>query len=292
MVAQMSKNSKIYHRPECRFINRIEEKSLIAFDFDDERISGLKPCKCCCSLKAIYQNYKEKLENIFEDLPISTEFDGEYVLVHTDWYNWRIELESSSQNIELYREEWNEEYQELELIKYDEMENSKSIGTVMRFIANEERVAAYPIYYRKQALQIKKDAEDKGIQIEYDDTKLYILTDIAAWKINYDPLFDWYKLFHFPFNDKMLTMEEAKTAHYHVQTDALRNKSPYKFLGYIVKHDAAKKIEQINYRNLPHRTKKQKKYYHQAENRAKRRSITRVLNIFAELEAKGEIARV
>ena len=32
MVAQMSKKSKIYHRPGCRFINRIEEDSLVTFD--------------------------------------------------------------------------------------------------------------------------------------------------------------------------------------------------------------------------------------------------------------------
>ena len=38
MVAQMSKKSKIYHRPGCRFINRIEEDSLVTFDFEDGRI--------------------------------------------------------------------------------------------------------------------------------------------------------------------------------------------------------------------------------------------------------------
>ena len=38
MVAQMSKKSKIYNRPGCRFINRIEEDSLVTFDFEDGRI--------------------------------------------------------------------------------------------------------------------------------------------------------------------------------------------------------------------------------------------------------------
>ena len=74
MVAQMSKKSKIYHRPGCRFINRIEEDSLVTFDFEDGRIEDLQPCKCCCTLKALYTNYKENLRLVFEDLPISTEF--------------------------------------------------------------------------------------------------------------------------------------------------------------------------------------------------------------------------
>ena len=172
------------------------------------------------------------------------------------------------------------------------MEKSKSIGTAMRYIANEERVAAYPVMYRKQALQIEKYAAENGIQIEFDNTDLYIITDMAAWKIAYGYHFDWYKLLHCPFGDQPITMEEAKTAHYHVQADVPRNQSPYKHLQYIVKHDAAKKVEQIDYKNLPQRTKKQKKYYRQAENRARRKSVSRVLDLFAELEAKGELTRV
>lgn len=66
----------------------------------------------------------------------------------------------------------------------------------------------------------------------------------------------------------------------------------YKHLQYIVKHDAAKKVEQIDYKNLPQRTKNQKKYYRQAENRARRKSVSRVLDLFAELEVKGELTRV
>ena len=42
---------------------------------------------------------------------------------------------------------------------------------------------------------------------------------------------------------------------------------------------------------LPRVTKQQKKYYRQAENREKRKSIRRVWKLFAELEAgKGKYA--
>ena len=105
----MSKKSKIYHRPGCRFIDQIEENSLITFYFDNGKTGELKPCKCCCTLKALYNNYKENLRTVFADLPITTEFDGEYVKVHTEWYDWRIGLKLSSQNIKLYREVWDNE---------------------------------------------------------------------------------------------------------------------------------------------------------------------------------------
>lgn len=289
MIGQMSKKSKIYHRSGCRFIKRIDAESLITFDFDDLDISKLEPCKCCCNLKKMYEEYKPKLRTVFADLDIATEFEDGYIKVETPWYKWRISLKQSSQNMKLYQEEWNEDYQSISLIKCDDLEKTKKLSTVMKFIANEEKVAAYPVQYRKQAIQIEQFARKNNIQIEYDGSDLYIITDIAAWKIAYGYHFDWFKLLHCPFDGEGLTMEQVKEAHYHVQKDVPRNQSPLKHLQYIAKHDAAKKIERIDYRKLPQKTKKQKKYYRQAKNRAIRKSANRVIEILAELEVKGEL---
>ena len=284
MIAQMSSKSKIYHRQGCRFINRIEKKSLISFDMDDGRIKYLKPCKCCCNIKFLYNEYKENLKDVFRDLPIWTELKDDYIEVHTDWYNWRIGLSESSQEIRLYLEEWNEEFQKDLLIRVDEAGGSKSLKKAMRYIAKEERVAFYPCKYRKYAPGIEHLANKRGVQIEFDDTDLYILTDMAAWKISYVEYFDRYKLLHCPFDKNPLTMGEAKTAHYHVQRDVAKNQSPYNHLEYILRHDEAKKLMQVSYKKLPKVTKQQKKYYRQAENREKRNSIKRVWNLFAKLE--------
>ena len=284
MIAQMSSKSRIYHRPGCRFINRIEEKLLISFDMDDGRIKYLKPCRCCCNIKFLYNEYRENLKDVFRDLPIWTELKDDYIEVHTDWYNWHIGLSESSQEIRLYLEEWNEEFQKDLLIRVDEAGGSKNLKKAMRYIAKEERVAFYPCKYRKYAIGIEYLAKKRGVQIEFDDTDLYILTDMAAWKISYVQYFDRYKLLHCPFDGKSLTMEEAKTAHYHVQRDVVKNQSPYNHLEYIVRHDEAKKLMQVSYKKLPKVTKQQKKYYRQAENREKRNSIKRVWNLFAKLE--------
>lgn len=36
MIAQMSVKSKIYHRPGCRYIDRIANKSLTAYDINEK----------------------------------------------------------------------------------------------------------------------------------------------------------------------------------------------------------------------------------------------------------------
>ncbi len=162
----------------------------------------------------------------------------------------------------------------------------------MKLIANEEKLAPYPEPYRKQAIQIEQYAKDHNLQIEFDGTDLYVLTGIAAWKIAYGYHYDWFKLLHCPFHENRITMEEAKTAHYHIQMDVPRKQTPYAHLQYILKHDTAKQIEKEDYRNLPRNSKQQKKYYRQAQNRATRNSISRVLELFGQLEAKGELSRL
>lgn len=292
MIAQMSVKSKIYHRPGCRYIDRIANKSLTAYDINDKKLKAYTPCKCCCKLKNIYKNIEPEFKEKFVDLGIKVEADENYLLVNTPSYNWRVDFALSNQKLKLYAGSLHEGQQEYTWTRWSECESTGNLQSVMQFILNEEKLAAYPSQYRKYVFQIEEYAKTNNICIEYDGTDLYVLTNMAAWKIAYGHHFDWFKLLHCPFSEKALTMEEAKAAHYHVQTDVPRNQSPYKHLKYIVKHDEAKEMEQIDYRKLPQRTKKEKKYYRQAKNRAKRKNVNRVLDLFVEIEAKEGIARV
>lgn len=258
---------------------------------DDEMIKDLQPCKCCCSLRMIYQKQLPRIRNAFAPMKITTEFEEPYIMINTKWYKWRIGLKSSTQNLGLYQEVINLRTQNTQLIKKHDAGNTKDIWQLLRYVINRERVAHYPYPYREQALQIASFAMEKGVQIEYDGTDLYILTDMAAWKISYECHQGWYKLWHCPFDKEKLSVEQAKMAAYHIQKDVPQKNSPYKHLQYIVKHDVAKKIEQINYKNLPQNTKREKKYYRQAKNRHRRQSVSNVYAIFAQLEAKEGIQK-
>lgn len=280
MIVKMSTKSKIYHRPGCRYLAKIRKEYLTVLDGDDERITGLQPCKYCCNLKTIYRKCKPELKIIFRDLDIQTECTEQYIKVHTNWYDWRIRLKASSQNLKLYQ------YQSASYVKCNDINGEKKLTSVMRYIANQEKVALYPEPYRKYALAIEQYAKQNQIQMEYDGTDLYVLTDLAVWKIAYSYHYKWFKLLHCPFSGAKLTIEEAKHAHYHVQVDVPRGQSPYKYLQYLFKHDAAKKMEQVDYKKLPQKTKREKKYYRQAEKRQQRKSVNRVMDIFAQLEEK------
>ena len=63
---------------------------------------------------------------------------------------------------------------------------------------------------------------------------------------------------------------------YHRQTDVRADESLLKLVHYIEEHDRAKRTIIEDYKKLPQRTKKQKKYYKRAEQKARRMQIRRV----------------
>ena len=63
---------------------------------------------------------------------------------------------------------------------------------------------------------------------------------------------------------------------YHRQNDVLPTESLLKLIHYIVEHDKARNIILEDYKKLPQRTKKQKRYYKKAEQKARRLQIRRV----------------
>ncbi len=81
-----------------------------------------------------------------------------------------------------------------------------------------------------------------------------------------------------------MSFYQIKKADYHCQKDVKATDSFEKIMRYIINHDKAKVIIMDDYRKLPRRTKKQKMYYKNAEQKAKRKQKYRVYELFARLE--------
>lgn len=289
MIVQMSYKSEIYHRDKCGHISGILKENICVYDIEDEKISRCRPCKHCCKLKNIYKNYDYK--KIFNKSGLNSELYEGSIRIKTKHYDWRIGLKNSSQKFKLYNAIWNSEYENFTIIPNDDIKSVYEIKKIIVKICNEEWLAEYHKAYRKYVGAIKRYAALHNMELEFEGSDLYILTDIAAWKIAYGEYTGRYKLLHSPFDEKKLNMEEAKRAYYHVQRDVDIKQTPYKHICYIYKHDNAKKIAQGDYRKLPQNSQIQKLYYKKAKNREYKRSIKRVMNIFAVLEAENDIKK-
>lgn len=113
---------------------------------------------------------------------------------------------------------------------------------------------------------------------------VYVRTNAGFWKIFLAEDRD-YILFHRNVYEKDKSFDELIVGSYHRQSDVKGTRSLEKIFNYIRKHDKAKVIMDEDWRMLPNRTKKQKKYYKNAEKREKRRQVRNVYSLFAQLEA-------
>ena len=72
-------------------------------------------------MKTMYRKIQPNLPEIFGIFNYQTEYNGQYIKVHTDSYDWRILLKASEQNMRLLREVHENNGDDLKLIKCDAM---------------------------------------------------------------------------------------------------------------------------------------------------------------------------
>ena len=127
---------------------------------------------------------------------------------------------------------------------------------------------------RKQLNQAGRDISFEYLYDEKSDT-LFIRTESGFWKIFHEKG-KGFLLYHANRYDQTKTFESLMHDFYHRQNDVLPTESLLKLIHYIVEHDKARNIILEDYKKLPQRTKKQKRYYKKAEQKARRLQIRRV----------------
>ena len=138
-------------------------------------------------------------------------------------------------------------------------------------------------YLRFWANDMKNVHKTVGVK-QIGNYALYVKTNAGFWKIHVDEN-KQFVLFHRNKYDQDMTMKELIVGDYHRQKDVSRTYSLDKIFRYIKEHDKAKLIMDEDYRKLPTKTKKQKKYYKSAERRDKRKQVRNVFSLFDQLEA-------
>lgn len=116
---------------------------------------------------------------------------------------------------------------------------------------------------------------------------LYIQTANGFWKIFQSIHEDKFVLYHLNKNDKQQSFYESTHGDFHRQSDVKPMWEIDGLIKYIHDHDKAKSIIMDDYRKLPRSTKRQRKYYKQAKNKAKKESWRRVEALFAQLESNA-----
>lgn len=130
------------------------------------------------------------------------------------------------------------------------------------------------------------------VSTSYDriDKGLCFRTDIGFWKVleNGNPAA--YKLWHLNQGnfDKSVPDKALMRRNFHRQSDVKSTLNMQRLVQYIVDHDRAKKIINDDWKKLPKKTSKQRKYYKQAKRREEKKQHKRLDQLFEMIE-KGKI---
>ena len=132
----------------------------------------------------------------------------------------------------------------------------------------------------------------EGISVSYDriERGLCFRTSNGFWKVIIRGSVETYKLWHLNRGhfDPELPDKVLMRRTFHRQTDVKETLNMGRIIRYISDHDKAKRIIDDNWKKLPKSTPKQKKYYKQAQKRARRKENKRIDELFKKLE-KGEL---
>ena len=133
--------------------------------------------------------------------------------------------------------------------------------------------------FEEEYLKIERYASENGMIFKLIDDKLYVLTDIAYWKIVYLKEWNGFVLYHgnsIPTDLNILRYEDAD---YHFQKDAKQSETIMKYMVYIKRHDDFRADLIANVENMPRRTKKQKTKYEKMKKKEKAYNTARVLQL-------------
>lgn len=142
-------------------------------------------------------------------------------------------------------------------------------------------------YLHKKELAEKREKGTLQCVCDLHSQTLYLRTDRGFWKIFEKD--GRYELMHRnDFSPERKAME-LRNGRFHRQWDAGTAYQPDKLVRYAEKHDEAIKVIEDDYRKLPRRTKREKRYYENARRRANQMQERRLDELFAQIACQPAV---
>lgn len=161
------------------------------------------------------------------------------------------------------------------LIRFDTKDEARACG--YRHCIYCSRLIKYYIQDQKK---IDKFLRDNHLKMYIDDDSMYIDNDYSCWKITIIP--NGYELILYHGNTEAYNKLKIKDGHiqHHYHLQKYRGKLEIlAMLEYIIDHDKWKAEHMDSYKDLPRRTKKQRKEYNKQAKHAKRIKMNNLYNM-------------
>ena len=143
--------------------------------------------------------------------------------------------------------------------------------------------------YEEDFEEIETYATENGLVVKMIGDKLYVLSEIAYWKIIYLREWDSFYLYHGNYIPTDIHIERYENASYHSQKDAKQTDSLMYYMDYIRRHDDFRESMLSSVEEMPRRTRKQKNKYAKMKAKQERYNTAIVLQLINAISMTKEI---
>ena len=126
--------SKIYHRPDCRYAKRIRYKNSMELPVAEARFHGYRPCKCCNTMAYLFASERVSLKPFEEDLGLRFMMLNDILFVKTSGGCWKIVYSRMDEKFALYHRNNSEreaDFSEPQNGCYHRQKDKKSSNSIM-----------------------------------------------------------------------------------------------------------------------------------------------------------------
>lgn len=141
----LSTESKVYHRPACRYVKRIQYANRMELMPKEAKQYGYRPCKCCNTMAYLYDTEWSSLDYFERKWDLQFCFKDGVVYVKTAISCWKLVYSRREERIALYHRNASKvpvDFEHPENERYhrqNDCANAKSISAMCKYIYEHDR---------------------------------------------------------------------------------------------------------------------------------------------------------
>ena len=101
-IRVLSTESKVYHRPGCRYAKRIQVKNSMDMSVDEAKCYGYRPCKCCNTMEYVYESEWCCIDYFRRRKDMEYLFKDGILYIKTNVSCWKLIYNKTTERVMLY----------------------------------------------------------------------------------------------------------------------------------------------------------------------------------------------
>ena len=165
MISKTSR-SMVYHRPECRYAQKMYKRNRVKMDRHVAEKLGYRPCKCCNSMIFRYRLELDDIKRFAKEHNLDVDLKNNEIYARTDVGCWKIHYKKERQIFILFHRNYVKgriSLDEVERVPYHRQRDVAEAGSIIKYLKyrnkHDEFKQNMPADYRQMPQKTRKQRE-------------------------------------------------------------------------------------------------------------------------------------